>query len=225
MSNFNFKNPPYTNPEQSKKLLDLGLDKNTADFYCTILESGYTKSRLVPEGFEFDGDDIPQWSISRLLEMIPHRINIKKNTITDTVPDEDFTGETLIDSIIELIEFQIMEDYFCEDYISTKYLRISDELVYFDGIQVFLAEDQVRNYYIGLAQHDFSYLVVKLENYKPIKELLYKADLRKFFTEGKLFFFVDSISDVSKDECFIVTKIDKDSITEDMLPGEGFILN
>lgn len=111
-----FKNPPYTSPEQSKKLLDLGLDRNTADFYCTILESGYTKSRLVPEGFDFDGDDIPQWSISRLLDMIlSFTLSVRLNTIT--ILGEDFTGETLIDSIIKVIEFLISKNCFRRDYM------------------------------------------------------------------------------------------------------------
>ena len=112
----NFKNPTHTSPEQSKRLLDLGLDRNTADFYCTILESGFTKSRIVPEGFEFDGDDIPMWSVGRLLEMIlPFRLSMRVNTIT--ILGEDFTGETLMDSIIKVVEHFINKKCFCRDYI------------------------------------------------------------------------------------------------------------
>ena len=217
----NFKNPPHTNPEQSRRLLDLGLDRNTADFYCTVIESGFTKSRLVPEGFEFDGDDIPLWSIGRLLEMISHRLEIKGNTITDTVPDEDFTGETLIDSLIDLIEFQIEEDYFCEDYISVKQLHFVKELVYYEGVQVFLAEDEVKSYYIGLAQPEWSYLVVKIGDQRPLKELLTgNTDLRSIYKSSKSFYILEG--DFNED--FTVTRINNSQVTEEMLPGEGFFI-
>lgn len=226
MSNFNFKNPPHTNPEQSKRLLDLGLDRNTADFYCTVIESGFTKSRIVPEGFEFDGDDIPLWSIGRLLEMVPHRLKIKGNIITDTVPDEDFTGETLMDSIIDMIEFQIEEDYFCEDYISSKKIKIVKDLAFYEIPQLFLAEDEVKNYYIGLAQLDFTYLIIKIVSQKPIKELLNgTTDLRELF-EGSKYYYKSNYSGLrlTDEDFFIITKIDKSLITEDMLPEKGFFI-
>ena len=226
MNNFNFKNPPHTNPEQSKRLLDLGLDRNTADFYCTVIESGFTKSRIVPEGFEFDGDDIPLWSIGRLLEMIPHRLKIKGDTITDTVPDEDFTGETLMDSIIDMIEFQIGEDYFCEDYISSKKIKIVKDLAFYEIPQVFLAEDEVRNYYIGLAQLDFTYLIIKIVSQKPIKELLNgTTDLRELFEDSK-YYYKSNYSGLrlTDDDFFTITKIDSSLITGDMLPEKGFFI-
>lgn len=82
-----------TNIEQSKHLLELGLDTATADMYY---EGGCSKflsvgeadlSKTYDDGEEKDAD-IPAWSLSALLEVMPpyikgHHLKIEKTRITD----------------------------------------------------------------------------------------------------------------------------------------------
>ena len=68
----------YTSIEQSKKLLELGLNPDSADmFYCygmntTTKEWSYDKEPSV-NGTElhFDVGDVPCWSLGALLNMMP----------------------------------------------------------------------------------------------------------------------------------------------------------
>lgn len=68
-------NMNYTTIEQSKKLLELGLNPDTADMYCTMLTenskeySVFVKRKVCRYNIE-DGD-IPCWSVEALLELIP----------------------------------------------------------------------------------------------------------------------------------------------------------
>jgi hypothetical protein len=60
-----------TTIEQSKKLLELGIDVDTADIY---LYEG-TDGNYYPEfPIERDYGDIPAWSLSALLELMPFHI-------------------------------------------------------------------------------------------------------------------------------------------------------
>lgn len=66
-----------TTIEQSKKLIELGIDVNTADMHYyknsfgDYIEGLYNSSDL-KEGFELKGIEyIPAWSLSALLELIP----------------------------------------------------------------------------------------------------------------------------------------------------------
>ena len=66
-----------TSVEQSKKLVKLGLDVNTADaiYPWRELMKDYD-SLYVPENmFDIDEDDIPAWSLSALLELLPQHID------------------------------------------------------------------------------------------------------------------------------------------------------
>ena len=61
-----------TSLEQSKKLIELGIDVTTADMYYM----NGTKHVLVIPNYETDffnlqEDDVPAWSLSALLELIP----------------------------------------------------------------------------------------------------------------------------------------------------------
>lgn len=62
-----------TTTEQSKKLIELGLDVNTADMYYPYLGSGeYGDTPRVGEGMEYSGkEDIPSWSLPALLKLLP----------------------------------------------------------------------------------------------------------------------------------------------------------
>jgi len=55
-----------TNIEQSKKLIELGIDVNTADMIHNILGESYVR-----HGTPIDKYHTPAWSLSALLELIP----------------------------------------------------------------------------------------------------------------------------------------------------------
>ena len=63
-----------TTIEQSKKLIELGLDANTADMYYPYLGSEeYGDTPRVGKGMVYSGkEDIPSWSLSALLNLLPH---------------------------------------------------------------------------------------------------------------------------------------------------------
>lgn len=66
-----------TSLEQSKKLIELGVDVNTADMiylYNDIMDR-YIEPAIIRE-FEFISNTLPAWSLSALLELMPERIKI-----------------------------------------------------------------------------------------------------------------------------------------------------
>lgn len=71
MKNFEFKSQICTDINQSRKLLELGLKKETADMrlrwlYCHRDEDYY---QPIPNDFATSYDDIPAWSLHRLIEL------------------------------------------------------------------------------------------------------------------------------------------------------------
>ena len=89
-----------TSQEQSKKLIELGIDINTADM-CYI--NGKANIGFLSEEYKMFGDNIltdywPAWSLSALMNLLPseltevgkysttiYRINIRKYKLTDEV--------------------------------------------------------------------------------------------------------------------------------------------
>ena len=75
-----------TTIEQSRRLIELGLDPNTADMYYPYLGAGQYGD--IPRvGFPIEhsgGRDIPAWSLSALLEVMPkeHEPEIQKSPVT-----------------------------------------------------------------------------------------------------------------------------------------------
>jgi hypothetical protein len=72
MKNFEFKSQICTSRSQSEKLLALGLKKETADMrlrwlYCHRDEDYY---QPIPNDFATSYDDIPAWSLHRLMEIL-----------------------------------------------------------------------------------------------------------------------------------------------------------
>ena len=59
-----------TSIEQSKKLIALGIDVNTADMYYDVNSYGIQSKPEVAVGKVWS-KDIPAWSLSALLELIP----------------------------------------------------------------------------------------------------------------------------------------------------------
>ena len=62
-----------TSVEQSKKLIELGIDVNTADMYWWFSGKRYYVEAMDDDDFNEEGD-IPAWSLSGLLELMPFHI-------------------------------------------------------------------------------------------------------------------------------------------------------
>ena len=63
-----------TSIDQSKRLIELGIDVNTADMvYCVELykEGWKYSNEAYPIDGTLEGDDIPAWSLSALLGLMP----------------------------------------------------------------------------------------------------------------------------------------------------------
>ena len=116
-----FNSQICTSREQSERLLALGLKKETADsmhYHCWTPEDGIV-------------DDIPAWSLHRLIEMIPEEIdryfctsfltlskyNVYYNESVDGAPDMEFEKNNLYESILNCIEWLIKEGYFPKEYL------------------------------------------------------------------------------------------------------------
>ena len=60
----------YTTIEQSCKLIELGLDKSTADMYYREWKRATKDIRIAHVG-KAGKEDLPAWSLTALLELIP----------------------------------------------------------------------------------------------------------------------------------------------------------
>lgn len=120
----------YTSIEQSKQLIEAGLDPNTADmsFYDGIPQlDSYKFNKLHEELMGRTNIEVlPCWSIGALIELMPHAINtywlcITKTTLGNNVIDymktngeELFTSdkkERLIDAAFETIRWLLENNY------------------------------------------------------------------------------------------------------------------
>ena len=144
MSKFNFKSQPCTSREQSKRLLALGIKKETADcghFYGRIEHEEYEDWETIildDYGWESHWDvtdeDIPAWSLYRLTEMMPMTMEdrichelwdlnitpelvIYRNQQEPSEYIEQFSGQGVYNNIIDCIECLIKEGYFNEEYL------------------------------------------------------------------------------------------------------------
>ena len=137
METFEFKSAICTSVEQSKRLLELGLKKETADM-C------WQKITLNGEVITCPAQDvwhcstaitnfhIPAWSLHRLIEMINLKIQFRlkeKATVIYNVshlqPFQSFSGfgidgKSYYNSIINAIEWLIKEGYFNKNYLEEK---------------------------------------------------------------------------------------------------------
>ena len=66
----------YTSIEQSKHLLELGIDTNTADMYYTKIYNTFTckDEYEVIVSPKNKSDDIPCWSVGALIDLMPEQI-------------------------------------------------------------------------------------------------------------------------------------------------------
>ena len=103
---FNFKSQICTTREQSERLLALGLKKETADMCHRTNGMGiYFITALNPLD---NPNDIPAWSLGRLIEMVAHT-QYPYYVISKELP--------IYDALCERIEWLIKEGYFPKEYL------------------------------------------------------------------------------------------------------------
>lgn len=110
----------FTNPEQSKRLLELGLPADSADCYYRDFAS--SKVRLIPNVREMDdklGIDtnflIPCWSVGRLIEILTLCVTdpLAYIDILENLMIYDDNLQTLVQAFSEqqkVIDFSKLED-------------------------------------------------------------------------------------------------------------------
>ena len=124
-----FNSQICTTKIQSQRLLDLGLNPETADMYYT------EKPRLLfirDNGIPLEEEDFPAWSLHRLKCLLPTKIpyasgyltteiinNVNLMFITDTSEQRliSFIHENLYESMIKCIKWLINENYFNKEYL------------------------------------------------------------------------------------------------------------
>lgn len=77
-----------TTIEQSKKLIELGIDVNTADMYWWTYGKRYYREAMDDGDFNKEAD-IPAWSLTALLGIIPKHIK-NYNVLRIDISDNDF---------------------------------------------------------------------------------------------------------------------------------------
>ena len=121
-----FNSQICTSREQSERLLALGLKKETADMWYPH----FARTCPIPLVDEtLASDDIPAWSLARLVEMIPTYVGgdlecqITRGDVSYRLWNEKrgrsevqkiFAKENFYDAIIDCIEWLIKEGYFKE---------------------------------------------------------------------------------------------------------------
>lgn len=125
---FNFNSQICTTKEQSERLLALGLKKETADMWYPHFAKRYPIP-LVDE--VLTTDDIPAWSLHRLIEMMPFDVipeggfdncftlikNYPKGYSVEYDGFSYYHKENIYDTIIDGIEHLIKEGYFNKKYL------------------------------------------------------------------------------------------------------------
>ena len=133
----NFTSQICTTKEQSERLLTLGLRMETADMYYL----DYGPIGLIPQIKDIktilEEDDIPAWSLHRLIEMIPKEIFHQSKQwhlflslcYEDAISYEECnssqpcylhfcSSDNIYNNIIESIEWLIKEGYFNKEYLN-----------------------------------------------------------------------------------------------------------
>ena len=143
MSEFNFKSSVCTSIEQSKRLLALGLKKETADMVLCVpfdyekskYSDGYAKI-VLEEGEDFCKEDIPAWSLHRLWELLGKikkyegedellypRISLVEDDVIFVSPKSLWSRRNfcspkgVYENIINCFEELIKEGYFNKEYL------------------------------------------------------------------------------------------------------------
>ena len=119
---FNFKSQICTTREQSERLIDLGLKKETADMHWYKPAECEHDYWYMGVGESWATSDIPAWSLGRLLALA----NGEDWNAEITLKDERYgihTGfdtmwyDDIFEAVIAWIEEDIKEGYFNKEYL------------------------------------------------------------------------------------------------------------
>ncbi len=126
-----FNSQICTTREQSERLLSLGLKKETADMFWTNPFGDWIA--VVGEGSNRDENNIPAWSLHRLIEMMPTMIkkwnqewelSINNAGVIysrkDTTAIIEALADNVFDNMVSTIEWLIKEGYFNKEYLCEK---------------------------------------------------------------------------------------------------------
>ena len=141
---FNFYSQICTTREQSERLLALGLKKETADMFWTeVWKYNEETSEPYPTGeykecikYSYKWidlrDNIPAWSLARLVELMPQSIVCEGNDLYLTIYAGDVVYTNwkehtplartldLYEHLIWYIEWLIKEGYFNKEYLEDR---------------------------------------------------------------------------------------------------------
>lgn len=119
-----FSSQVCTDESQSKRLLKLGLKPETADCYIRPNENGIYSSWIGKPSLP---DDIPAWSLHRLMELCPLLMNPPRylsvtphRTSYNLFYDDvyiSFGGKSTYDNLIDCIKWLIDENHFNNKYL------------------------------------------------------------------------------------------------------------
>ena len=104
-----FNSQICTSREQSERLLALGLKKETADCGIYYSELAGCDRMFAKIETEFEADEIPAWSLHRLIEIVAHT-QYPYYVISKELP--------IYDALCERIEWLIKEGYFNKEYLN-----------------------------------------------------------------------------------------------------------
>ena len=116
--------------EQSRRIVELGLKPETADMVWISMSGGHY-IYAAPWSNHKRPQDIPAWSLHRLIEMMPdiikdhieemlYHLSIDGNSVFYENRSFDlcqFFGDNLYKAIIDCIEWLIKEGYFNKEYL------------------------------------------------------------------------------------------------------------
>lgn len=117
MNKIEFNTQICTTIEQSKRLLELDLNPNTADMSWTLapISSEYPHASLIPYSKTMNRltyNILPAWSLHRLIAMLPDR---NRGCLTDYCDLR--TCGNIYDEVISLIEWMIENGHFNKEYL------------------------------------------------------------------------------------------------------------
>lgn len=148
MKNFEFKSAICTSVEQSKRLLELGLKKETADCMYSVMTKSYNGRYILEEDKQYNlilfhqeevqsvgfshYELIPAWSLHRLMEIMPKNIGCYEQFVSCYKNDVMYINEdgysffnrtkndNLYDGIIDCIKWAIVNRYINPQFLEGK---------------------------------------------------------------------------------------------------------
>lgn len=100
-----------TSIEQSKKLIELGIDVNTADMYWWPTSLRYYIETMDDGDFNEDEEHIRAWSLTALFNMLPKSARLERGSSTElcrvTLPVELKCSDWYLDPIDAVFEMVV----------------------------------------------------------------------------------------------------------------------